>query len=172
MRPATKLSMWLLLAMLCLTAAMLLGCSPSITQWADRGLEGLRLEERNVAQWYGIAITELDKQKLAQIDAAYQDTKMMVAGQIKGPDGKPIPLDAVWLDEQRVALKIGLSAVEDRATTYAAQYEITKQNIASSAECFERIKSLNAAWIGSNEQMALQLNRLTQAVLDLQQKGK
>ena len=148
-------------------AAMLGGCNPTITQWADRGVEGLEMEARNLGQWHAVVAAGVVQERERQIGATYADTKAILAGQIKDAEGKALELTPEWLDVQQKVLVATLAALDERMKNYDAQLETCVENVERIKESFDAIKKLNKAWAGSSDTLQFQVAKLTDLVTAL-----
>lgn len=157
-----------------LIAATLLasGCSPSIKAWADRGTEGLALEEKNVTSWYEMAVAQTEKEKLDLVAAAFADIRSGLAGGIKRPDGTRVKIDEAWLETSQKALLAGLEAVGKRRKELDAMYSTNMTNLGRTREAFEQIQRLNKVYLGSQNELAAQVAKLTSLVQSMQQERK
>jgi hypothetical protein len=161
-----------ILLLLAATVILHSGCSPSIKAWADRGAEGLTLEQANVTSWYEMAVAQTEKEKQDLVDAAFADIRLGLAGGIKRPDGTAVKIDEAWLATSQKALLAGLEAVGQRRKKLDEMYTTNMTNIGRTREAFEQIQRLNKVYIGSQNELAAQVAKLTSLVQSMQQERK
>ena len=160
--------------LVCLTlgAALCTGCSPSVTAWAERGTEGLAIEEANITAWYEMAVAQAEREKQDLVNAAFADIRLGLAGGIRRPDGTVVKVDEAWLTTSQKALMAGLEAAGERRKKLNEMYTTNMTNIGRTREAFVQIQRLNKVYIGGQNELAAQVAKLTSLVQSMQQERK
>lgn len=154
-------------SLLMILMLLVVGCSPTITRWSDRGLVGLDNEVANVEAWHALAAGMIERQRNQGVVAAYSDVELVRAGALKRADGTVVKLDAKYLKTSQMILLAHLKMIDGKLSELDAMRKRNLQNIDHVRQAFAGVKRLNKAWAGSADVLAVQLAELAAMVREL-----
>lgn len=156
---------WTVMLVLVVAAVLpLTGCaSETIDTWADRGSAGVVAGKQNIVEFSGKLQTILNRQKQSDVDAAFSDVLAVAQGQIKGEDGKPIKIDAAWIEAHKAGFAMLMAGWEQDEAALDAATKQALENLNQVDETFFQIKRLRRAW-GRTEEIQAQVDHLTTLV--------
>jgi len=184
------------ITMLAAAASFVHGCSPGITSWSDRGIEGLAAEDRNLVAFHDTAAGLIGEQEqivaqapLLDIQARKADAQeivdVLLAAQADGGKITPETISAVkalqgaeaadrarHMSESIQLLTGNLAALQAKRNKLGEMLRDARENTARTRACFVRVKSLNRAWTGANAEMAVQIARLADQVAQMRSESK
>jgi hypothetical protein len=141
------------------------GCSQSIQGWVDRGNQGIAFAQQNQTAWYQATVAQLNKDRQASIQAAFNDILHVMATGVPTPAstqpalGGPTtrPVDAAWVIDSEKLLLATMTAFDAKKADVDAKYATCMDNLAKTQECFAEIQKLNVAWANSSQALQAQM---------------
>ena len=151
------------------------GCSPTIGQWTDRGREGLNYTRETIDDLYKQQIANEQANFKKILAAATADLQAVRDGKIsiKNADGQLVKLELTdkWLADHQAGLELAFKLFNSRTNQLLELRKKALENIDLTAESFDKIDTLNRAFITTNQTLMAELQKLANKVENLKQKG-
>ena len=145
-------------------AVVLAGCaSPTIDAWADRGLQGVANARANTLALRDEIRQRMRLQQASDLDTIFNDVLRAGTGKLLDPNGKPIPIDAAWVEEHKLGFKATMVTWQAQREALDDATSTALQNLDSTAEAFHQIKRLRRSW-GTSSEVEARLARLSSLV--------